>query len=56
MKKIMIVNTSTDVFEGTEIPTGLWLSELVHFIINLEVMTTKSIYSTLQVATHLSIQ
>ncbi|MCE3022167.1 type 1 glutamine amidotransferase domain-containing protein [Staphylococcus pasteuri] len=31
MKKIMIVNTSTDVFEGTEIPTGLWLSELVHF-------------------------
>ncbi|MEJ7351243.1 type 1 glutamine amidotransferase domain-containing protein, partial [Staphylococcus epidermidis] len=25
------VNTSTDVFEGTEIPTGLWLSELVHF-------------------------
>ena len=31
MAKIMIVNTSTDYFGNTEEPTGLWLSELVHF-------------------------
>lgn len=31
MKRIMIVNTSSDVFEGTQVPTGLWLGELVHF-------------------------
>lgn len=31
MKKIMIVNTSTEFFGNTETPTGLWLSELVHF-------------------------
>lgn len=31
MKKIMIVNTSTEYFGNTETPTGLWLSELVHF-------------------------
>lgn len=31
MSKIMIVNTSTDNFEGTSKPTGLWLGELVHF-------------------------
>lgn len=31
MKKIMIVNTSADYFEGTSKPTGLWLGELVHF-------------------------
>lgn len=31
MKKIMIVNTSHSQFDGTEQPTGLWLSELVHF-------------------------
>lgn len=30
MKKIMIVNTSTEYFGNTETPTGLWLSELVH--------------------------
>ncbi|MGW7977070.1 type 1 glutamine amidotransferase domain-containing protein [Staphylococcus xylosus] len=31
MKKIMIVNTSTDYFEGSSKATGLWLGELVHF-------------------------
>ncbi|MCI2774191.1 type 1 glutamine amidotransferase domain-containing protein [Staphylococcus petrasii] len=31
MKKIMIVNTSTDYFGEHEKPTGLWLGELVHF-------------------------
>lgn len=31
MKKIMIVNTSADYYEGTRKPTGLWLGELVHF-------------------------
>lgn len=31
MKKIMIVNTSHDQFDGFDKPTGLWLSELVHF-------------------------
>ncbi|PTJ71286.1 type 1 glutamine amidotransferase domain-containing protein [Staphylococcus hyicus] len=31
MKKIMIVNTSHTQFDGTDKPTGLWLSELVHF-------------------------
>lgn len=31
MKKIMIVNTSVDYYEGTRKPTGLWLGELVHF-------------------------
>ena len=31
MKKIMIVNTSTEYYEGTRKPTGLWLGELVHF-------------------------
>ncbi|UXV29505.1 type 1 glutamine amidotransferase domain-containing protein [Mammaliicoccus sciuri] len=31
MKKIMIVNTSADYYEGTHKPTGLWLGELVHF-------------------------
>lgn len=31
MKKIMIVNTSSNHFEGTTKPTGLWLGELVHF-------------------------
>ncbi|GGG98627.1 type 1 glutamine amidotransferase domain-containing protein [Staphylococcus pragensis] len=31
MKKIIIVNTSTDYFGEHEKPTGLWLSELVHF-------------------------
>ncbi|EKF6269904.1 type 1 glutamine amidotransferase domain-containing protein [Staphylococcus pseudintermedius] len=31
MKKIMIVNTSYDQFDGFDLPTGLWLSELVHF-------------------------
>ena len=27
----MIVNTSYDQFDGFDLPTGLWLSELVHF-------------------------
>ncbi|MFI3546508.1 type 1 glutamine amidotransferase domain-containing protein [Mammaliicoccus sciuri] len=31
MKKIMIVNTSAEYYEGTRKPTGLWLGELVHF-------------------------
>lgn len=31
MKKIMIVNTSAEYYEGTCKPTGLWLGELVHF-------------------------
>ncbi|MCD8874027.1 type 1 glutamine amidotransferase domain-containing protein [Mammaliicoccus sciuri] len=31
MKKIMIVNTSADYYEGTRKPAGLWLGELVHF-------------------------
>ena len=31
MKKIMIVNTSTDYFEGSSKAIGLWLGELVHF-------------------------
>lgn len=31
MKKIMIVNTSTDHFGEFSKPTGLWLGELVHF-------------------------
>ncbi|AMY05868.1 type 1 glutamine amidotransferase domain-containing protein [Staphylococcus condimenti] len=31
MKKIMIVNTSSDHFGENEKPTGLWLGELVHF-------------------------
>lgn len=31
MKKIMIVNTSTNEYYGTAKETGLWLGELVHF-------------------------
>ncbi|WP_414053635.1 type 1 glutamine amidotransferase domain-containing protein [Macrococcus equi] len=31
MKKIMIINTNTEYYKGTEEKTGLWLSELVHF-------------------------
>lgn len=31
MKKIMIVNTSTDCYEKASKATGLWLGELVHF-------------------------
>ena len=31
MKKIMIVNTSSNKFGENDKPTGLWLSELVHF-------------------------
>ena len=37
MAKIMIVNTSTDYFGNTEEPTGLWLSELVHFMMHLKI-------------------
>src|SRR5699024_9426850 len=31
MKKIMIVNTSSEYFGISEKPTGLWLGELIHF-------------------------
>lgn len=31
MKKMMIVNTSHNQYDGTQKPTGLWLGELVHF-------------------------
>lgn len=44
MKKIMIVNTSADYYEGTRKPTGLWLGELVHFMIILIQKIIKSIY------------
>ncbi|WP_164711914.1 type 1 glutamine amidotransferase domain-containing protein [Staphylococcus debuckii] len=31
VKKVLIVNTSTDHFADSDVPTGLWLGELVHF-------------------------